>query len=684
MWKSARRLSWAASCTGWMMLAGLAGAVDGAVQTYPLEVLPAEYRHEVDPDTGAALTWLTTDPGSDTNLYYHARSWLADGSLILFTSEREDGGLMGYLTATGELVRFSTAAGPLTGATAAAAKNSVYGVRDGHAVEVVLEVTPSDDPASRPSQVTATERMICALPASRQGIELRENIDGAWLAFRVNETEDAGPRIYTIDTVSGALHMLLALPAAAGPIAHVQWSRTTPHLLSFNNMMHGETFTPARSASEGPQDYLNRSQRLWVVDVRDPVPQNIYEALEGELVTHVVWWVDDQMIFCGDVQTDTSIGDASHVKAIDVHSGVVRVLGAGSWWPAGPRSEIARRNWWHASGSDDGRWIVADNWHGDLVLFEGKNTRPHLLTQGHRTFGSGTHPHPGWDRKGEQVIFGSDKLGAPNVCIATVPEALQALVAENTDGLDWQAPWPREHRAVQAADADAEPREKIVARGPVLVEEDFENLDNWHLEGHVEGVSQPEPGVLRLDCTGSQQGGIGVHAFYKEDLPDNIAIEYTMYAESNNGLLITFFAMQGVGGEDALTELPPREGRFRNYTGSPPEHPHVPRSYHVSLSRYDDEGNHTGVSNWRRNPGLHLVGQGPDPCEEIERAYRVTIIKQGPRCQLQVDGEVISEFVDTLDPAEHGPIPTAGKIGFRAIGAKAIFRIQDFRVTALE
>jgi len=110
-------------------------------------------------------------------------------------------------------------------------------------------------------------------------------------------------------------------------------------------------------------------------------------------------------------------------------------VGAGAWWPEATPAEAARLNWWHAAGSADGRWVAADNWHGDIMLFEGKTTRPHLLTAGHRTYGQGEHPHVGWDRKGEKVIFGSHLLGDLNVCVATVPKAWQEAVAANRDGV---------------------------------------------------------------------------------------------------------------------------------------------------------------------------------------------------------------------------------------------------------
>jgi hypothetical protein len=218
----------------------------------------------------------------------------------------------------------------------------------------------------------------------------------------------------------------------------------------------------------------------------------------------------------------------------------------------------------------------------------------------------------------------------------------------------------------------------VVPQGKVLFEERFENLAGWHLEGNTNRISIMPGGGLRIDCTGSAQGGIGAHAICRRDFPDRIALSYDLFVETRNGLLITFLALRGTNGADAIAGVPPREGWFREYTGKDA----AVRSYHVSLSRYDDAGVHTGVSNWRRNPGLHLMADASDPCKEIRTPYRVVLIKDGARCQLQVDGRLVSDFTDpgTLP----GPLPDGGKIGFRAIGAEAIVRIANLRVTALE
>ncbi|MSU57111.1 MAG: hypothetical protein EXS35_02840 [Pedosphaera sp.] len=411
------------------------GAAKVSATSYSLGVLPPEHQRMTDPKTGAELLFLTTAPADDVNLYFHEYSWLADESVILFTSSRTNGGLMGYVTATGELIRFNTPQGGLGAATAAARGNAVLAARGRDIVEVKLKIQPSESPTTRPSRVIATERILCTLADGGPSTALNPSCDGKYVAVGLTGFKDPkrGPSIVKVDLKSGKLSEVCQLPAGRGYGGHVQWSRTNPNLLSFagGHRETGDVAGPAAAAK--PEDYLNRGQRLWVVDIRERIPRNVYVAEEGELVTHESWWVNDQMLFCGGKSPRPA--ELSHVKVLNIYTGEVRVAGAGAWWPEGSPAEIARLNWWHAAGATDGRWIVADNWHGDLMLFEGKTTRPHLLTSGHRTYGGGEHPHVGWDRKGEKVVFGSHLLGNLNVCVATIPKAWQKIVSGNDDGL---------------------------------------------------------------------------------------------------------------------------------------------------------------------------------------------------------------------------------------------------------
>ena len=149
--------------------------------------------------------------------------------------------------------------------------------------------------------------------------------------------------------------------------------------------------------------------------------------------------------------------------------------------------------------------------------------------------------------------------------------------------------------------------------------------------------------------------------------PHNIAIEYDFRVENPDGLFITFVAMTSLEGKDAIADAPPRRGVFEDYYNGT-------RSYHVSICRYNDDGTHTGVSNWRRNPGLHLMVSGEDLCRDTGKLYHVKITKRGPHCLVEVDGQRGAEFTDpqTLP----GRIPAGGKFGFRAIGADAVSNVQ--------
>jgi len=416
----------------------LVGAVVRAGAFYPLEVLPPEHRRVTDPQTGAELLFLTTDPAKDSNLYFHEYSWVADESVILFYSTRTNGGLMGYLVATGELIRFNTPHGPLGSATAAAKGNAVLAIRGRMIVEITISIHTSDAPAIHRSRVTATERVLCTLPDGAPSTALNPSCDGKHAALGVSGFADKtrGPAILKINLKTGRLSEVCRLPQTPGYGGHVQWSRTNPNLISFAGG-RGPTgdFSGPVHASAGPEDYAARGQRLWVVDVRQGVPRNVYLAEEGELVTHESWWVKDQILFCGGKSPMPAPAVLSHVKVLDIYSGEVRIIGAGSWWPGATAEDGARLNWWHAAGSADGRWAAADNWHGDIMLFEGETTRPHLLTRDHRTYGLGEHPHVGWDRRGDKVVFGSHLLGDLNVCVATIPKAWQEAVSANDDGL---------------------------------------------------------------------------------------------------------------------------------------------------------------------------------------------------------------------------------------------------------
>lgn len=210
-----------------------------------------------------------------------------------------------------------------------------------------------------------------------------------------------------------------------------------------------------------------------------------------------------------------------------------------------------------------------------------------------------------------------------------------------------------------------------------LIQEDsFADFEQWHHEGV--GQIQPAPGGgMRLHCAGSRQGKEGCMAFFRPDLPDAIAVEYDVVIHSHGGLVINYLAIRGINGEDMIRDadcLKPRSGIMANYFSDE----WGLQSYHVSFSRFDDSGTHTGTSNWRRNPGAILVGHGVDPCCTIGRKYHVRITKDCGACQFFVDGEYAHGFIDHNTAVF--PIPDSGKFGIRLIGSDVKVDFSDLRI----
>lgn len=388
-----------------VFLSLLVTALSGVAEEMALDILPAEHKRMTDAETGSELLFLTTNPAHDQNLYYEQRSWLADSSMILLNSSRDQGGLMGYLTATGELVRLTTPTGGLGGATAAVNRMAVFAFRGSDLVELALRIEASDAPDRLPSKVYATERVLCALAEhQRPNTSLTENADGSLVAFgaggRVSNGDASEAMVIVVDVDTGEMREIYKAPGMSFN-GHVVFSRHNPHLLSFGDSDSWITVLDARTG-----------ERVWR-----------HKMVEGEFCTHHCWWVGDTITYCGGYHPQST--EDADVKVIDIRTGVNRILGKGAWWPSATPSELAKWNWWHACGHEGGRWVAADNWHGDIGIFHAMTTKTYWLTRGHRTYGRGTHPEVGWDRRGEQVIFASHMLGNVDVCVATLPKAWQ-------------------------------------------------------------------------------------------------------------------------------------------------------------------------------------------------------------------------------------------------------------------
>jgi len=113
------------------------------------------------------------------------------------------------------------------------------------------------------------------------------------------------------------------------------------------------------------------------LNINTHVPVPAFYKVPGELVTHECWWINDQMTFIGAHNKDGD-REEGHVKILDIKTGEIRIIGTGAWWDEGTAFQISKVNWWHASGSADGKWIAADNWHGIVALISVKIIKQYL------------------------------------------------------------------------------------------------------------------------------------------------------------------------------------------------------------------------------------------------------------------------------------------------------------------
>jgi len=364
--------------------------------SWECRVLPPEQMIGQDEESGARIVFVTTNPAKDLNLYFDLNCWTADLSLLVFTSDRNGRSeLFGYLPKTGELVQLQEPDKSLAvNATVDFSTHDIYVVRDNIAYQWRVDIQYDEHDGQR-SRVSIRERQITPAPEGcKFFMGFTQSADGRALSAGLIYTNSDKQDIVSIDIASGALKTLYT----GKGISHVQFNKYNNNYLRFSGSPH----------------------RMWFIDMRQPgVAHKLHLQESDELVTHEDWWVNDQMTFCGAYRKEES-----HVKVIDLATQTTRIIGAGSWWPDKSPVELSACNWWHASGSRDGRWVAADNWHGDIAIIDGRTSHLRILTKNHRQYGDVAieHPHVGWAPDSKSVEFTSHKRGNADLCVVFLPD----------------------------------------------------------------------------------------------------------------------------------------------------------------------------------------------------------------------------------------------------------------------
>jgi oligogalacturonide lyase len=403
-----------AAASPWAIVLALAWgaplARTSAEEAWSCQVSPPEREAVTEPESGARTVFATTNPAGDWNLYFHDRSWLADGSILAFYSDRAGRrDLFGYVEATGEIVRIGRPGdAPLDAVTCARRGNTVYAIRGDEVLALTVEVAVQP---GAPARASVRARRIADVPRNG-GLRsaLNESCDGRRLSLGYVDPGKPGThRIAAMEVETGKV---AAVAEVEFPVSHVQFSWTRPDLVMF-----ARTYPEGDRVPERVEPGSEPRCRVWLADLSGKPARPVFPQKPGELVTHECWWTEDRFTFSGGHRPHES-----HLKVHDLKTGRISILGAGSWWPEGTAAEITKRAWWHASGSPDGRWAAADTFHGDIVLFDAGTAEERPLSRGHRVFGSdGAHPHVAWAPSSDRVVYTSNKRGNPDVVITRVP-----------------------------------------------------------------------------------------------------------------------------------------------------------------------------------------------------------------------------------------------------------------------
>lgn len=216
-------------------------------------------------------------------------------------------------------------------------------------------------------------------------------------------------------------------------------------------------------------------------------------------------------------------------------------------------------------------------------------------------------------------------------------------------------------------------------RGNVLYQSSMANADameDWRLEGP--GRVEYADGWMIMESLSPDGPDGHIVNWCPVDFPTSFVAEWEFQLLSENGLCIAFFSAKGRNGEDLFDPaLQPREGIFSRYVKGDID------SYHISYFA-DTPLNPRLTTNLRKNFGLNLVASGPAGVPANSSAiHKVTLVKEGARIRMAVDGRVIIDFTD--DGETFGPVLREGKIGLRQMqwtkGRYRNFRVSELAIT---
>jgi oligogalacturonide lyase len=395
--------------------------------------LPPEKRVIRDAVTGATLTFLTTDAANDSKPYQTDPTWTADGRWILLRSNRGASGPQAFLldAETGDIIQVTDGVTNTSTLSLSRKTNELYLLREHRIVEVHLDPLIADARAGKPKDPAAYERVVATLPDDLRAGALAVDPDERHVYFGVivsaplagrreidsrntDPTEDrAAARrrfeaagkgessIRSVDLATGEMRTVIDVPFRLGHLQTNPW-------------VAGEILYCHETTGDAPQ-------RMWIVRADGTGNRPLYVESPDEWVTHETFSGKDEVMFDLMGHLPYLRERPTGVAVVNLRTNQMTILGQIEEDMGGGRTG----GFWHANGSPDGRWAVADSFLGNVYLIDRLSGERLLLTTDHKMLPD--HAHPIFSPDGKRVLIQSGRLTGGqslDLVLVDIPDAL--------------------------------------------------------------------------------------------------------------------------------------------------------------------------------------------------------------------------------------------------------------------
>ncbi|HOT37305.1 MAG TPA: oligogalacturonate lyase family protein [Candidatus Latescibacteria bacterium] len=359
-------------------LIGVYRSVGGAIQAasaYSMERIP-----RTDPLTGVRILQLTSYPVLSHTLYYHCPSITPDSKTLVFMTYNRAGRFSTpdawRVNLDGTEIRPVTNREGLAGFVISPDGKTVYCQQGGTLLAAPMENSPTGNIAYE----------VASIPDVVIGATLLGSItaDGKWYISTAFLTDGSTALVrYATD---GSEARVLKV---AEYLVHVQVDQSDA----------------GRILYVAPPDEKGRA--MWVTDCDGGNPRTLNLR---HSTGHFVWFGKTGRLL-------STVNDPfGSIVSIAEGEDEPQLIAKGG-------------HFWHAAGSQDGKWVVSDtNWPDiGLILI---NTETGLwaplckaeASEGHPQW---THPHPMFTPDGRHIVFNSDRTGIGQIYTVEIPESLR-------------------------------------------------------------------------------------------------------------------------------------------------------------------------------------------------------------------------------------------------------------------